>query len=113
MGGLFDRLQDELDDRDQPNGLSVADLLDLPADLAAVIKKIIRKNGMKLADIAAALSQAPDQTEELLENLVEKGFVRRLEVNREFWYKVRFGRKTKKSTGQSVWDALNRLIDRD
>ena len=54
MAGLFDRLQDEIDSQDQP-GISPIDLLELPSALAKVVREIIRKNGMKLADIATTL----------------------------------------------------------
>lgn len=111
MAGLFDRLQDELDSREQPGGLSPIDLLDLPPKLGAVIQKIIRKNGMKLDEIAAALDQSPAETQEALDELVGKGFVRRIEVKDELWYKAKFGRKADKTLHQSVWSALDGLIE--
>ena len=72
MGGLFDRLQDEIDSREQPGGLSPIDLLDMSPALAAVIQQIIRKNGMKLDQIATALNQSPEETQQSLDELVEK-----------------------------------------
>ena len=111
MAGLFDRLQDELASREQPGGLSPIDLLDLPPKLSAVIQKIVRKNGMKLDEIAAALEQSLDETQKALDELVGKGFVRRIEVKGELWYKAKFGRKADKTLHQSVWSALDGLIE--
>lgn len=113
MAGLFDRLQDELDSREQSDGLSPIDLLDLPPKLTAVIQQIVRKNGMKLDEIAAALEQNVDETQETLDELVGKGFVRRIEVKGELWYKAKFGRKADKIVHQSVWSALDGLIEEE
>ena len=113
MAGLFDRLQDEINSREQPGGLSPVDLLDLPPTLANIIKKIIRKNGMKLGEIAAALDQSPEETRQALDELVDKGYVRRVEVKQEFWYKAHFGRKADKTLNQSVWSALDQVIEEE
>lgn len=113
MAGLFDRLQDEIDSREKPEGLSPIDLLDLPPTLASVIQKIIRKNGMKLEEIATALDQSPEETQKALDELVDQGYVRRVEVKQELWYKARFGRKADKTLHQSVWSALDGLIEEE
>jgi DNA-binding MarR family transcriptional regulator len=111
MGGLFDRLQDEIDSRDKPGGLSPIDLLDMSPALAAVIQQIIRKNGMRLDQIAATLDQSPQETQKILDELVKKGFVRRVEVKEELWYKAHFGRKADKTLHQSVWAALDNVVE--
>ncbi len=110
MAGLFDRLQDELDSREQQGGLSPIDLLDLPPTLATIIQKIVRKNGLRLTDIAAELEQSPEDTRKVLDELVEKGYIRRVEVKNELWYKAHFGRKADKVLHDSVWSALDSMI---
>jgi len=111
MGGLFDRLQDEIDSREQPGGLSPIDLLDMSPALAAVIQQIIRKNGMRLDQVAAALDQSPQETQKVLDELVKKGFVRQVEVKEEIWYKAHFGRKADKTLHDSVWAALDNIVE--
>jgi hypothetical protein len=113
MAGLFDRLQDEINSREEPGGLSPVDLLDMPPTLANIIKKIIRKNGMKLSEIAAALSQTPEETQLALDELVAKGYVRQVEVKQEIWYKAHFGRKADKTLNQSVWAALDKVVEEE
>lgn len=113
MAGLFDRLQDEIDSREQGGGLTPIDLLDMPPTLAAIIKQIIRKNGMKLTEIAAALNQTPEDTQKALDEMVDKGYVRRIEVKNEFWYKAHFGRKADKKLHHSVWSALDQVIEEE
>jgi DNA-binding MarR family transcriptional regulator len=113
MAGLFNRLQDEIDSREQQEGISPIDLLDLPPALATIIQQIVRKNGMKLADIAKALNQSPDETQKALDDLVGKGYVRRVEVKEDIWYKAFFRRKADKPIGSGVWSALDGLIEED
>jgi len=113
MAGLFDRLQDEINSREQPGGLSPIDLLDLPPTLASVIQKIIRKNGMKLEEIATALDQSPEETQRVLDQLVDKSYIRRVEVKHELWYKAYFGRKADKTLHRSVWSALDGLVGKE
>ena len=108
--GLFNRLQDEIEARDSGEGLSPIDLLDMPDAMASVINKIIRKNGMRLEDIAAELGQSPAETQSVLGELVAKGFVRRIEVKNEVWYKAQFGRKADKVLSLSIWSSLDDVM---
>ena len=79
---------------------------------ASVIKKIIRRNGMKLADIAQELGQSPQATRKMLDDLVEKGYVRRVEVKKEFWYKAQFARRRGRLTSD-FWSNLDDAVDKD
>lgn len=112
MAGLFDRLQDEINARDKNEGLSPIDLLDMPEALAGVINHIIRKNGMKLEDIAEELGQPVAETQTMLDELVQKGYIRRVEVrDEEIWYKAQFGRKADKALSMSIWSALDGVVE--
>jgi predicted ArsR family transcriptional regulator len=111
MGSLFDRLQHEIDAREQQTGLSPADLLDMPPTLAAVIKQIVRRNGMKLADIAETLGQPPAQTRQTLDKLVNKGLVRQVEVKDEVWYKAHFAHRRSRTLSQNLWSSLDDAVD--
>ena len=111
MSGLFNRLQDEIDSREQQKGLSPTDLLDMPSELAAVVQKIIRQNGIRLVDLAESLELSQQQTQSLLTDLIQKGYVRQIEVQDEVWYKAYFKRKEGKSGVHSVWSALDKLLE--
>ncbi len=112
MGSLFDRLQDEIEAREKQEGISPADLLDMPPALASVIKKIIRRNGMKLSEVAEALEQPPEDVQQTLNELVEKGYVRQLEVKNEVWYKAQFARKRSRLTSD-FWSNLDGAVEQD
>jgi hypothetical protein len=109
--GLFDRLQDEIDARGRQEGLSPIDLLDLPQGLATIAKKIVRKNGMSLTEIAEDMGQTPTEAQAVLDELVAKGLIRRAEVNEEIWYKAHFARKADKKLSLGVWSALDNILD--
>lgn len=113
MAGLFNRLQDEIEARDSQTGLSPIDLLDMPETLAAVINKIIRRNGMKLEDIAEELGQSPGQTKATLDELVKKGYARRVEVQEEIWYKAQFARKADKTLSSTIWSSLDEVVEEE
>ena len=112
MGSLFDRLQDEIEAREKQEGISPADLLDFPPALASVIKQIIRRNGMRLTEIAEALDQPPEEVQQTLDELVAKGYVRQIEVKKEIWYKAQFARKRSR-LASDVWSALDGAVETD
>jgi hypothetical protein len=111
MTGLYRRLQDEIEARNENKGLSPIDLLDMPEALAAVINKIIRRNGMKLEEIASELNQPVEETKASLDELVKKGLARRIEVKEEIWYKAQFARKADKVLSSNIWSALDGFVD--
>lgn len=110
--GLFDRLQDEIDARGRQEGLSPIDLLDLPPGLATIAKKkIVRRNGLSLTEIATEMGQTPEEAQAVLDELVSKGLIRKVEVSGEIWYKAHFARKADKKLSTGVWNALDNLLD--
>jgi DNA-binding MarR family transcriptional regulator len=111
MSSLFDRLQEEIEFRDAQPGLTPTDLLELPPAIAEILQRIIRRNGMPLADIAAELKQPAGKVAELLDKLVAKGYIRRTEIENVIWYKAHFKRKPGKSGASTVWEQLGNLID--
>jgi predicted DNA-binding transcriptional regulator len=113
MSGLFNRLQDEIEARGRSEGLSPIDLLDLPAEVANITKKIVRKNGMNLTEIAAEMGETLETARAKLDELVQRGLMRRVEVQSEIWYKAHFARKPDKKISQGVWSVLDDLLDQE
>jgi hypothetical protein len=113
MGSLFDRLQGEIEDREQPGGLSPIDLLDMPPALAAVVKQIVRRNGMKLTEISESLGESLENTRQTLNELIQKGYVRQVEVKGDSWYKAHFAQKRNRTVSQTLWTALDGIVEQD
>ena len=111
---LFDLVQKELHELEQHDMFSSVDLLDLPPALATFIGDITYKNGMSLTEISAEFHQTPETTKELLDMLVDKGYLRQGEVKQEVVYKTNFTRKTRKPSGSdSVQSVLDRIIEEE
>jgi len=113
MSDLFNRLQDEIDAQDQPGGLSPIDLLDLPSAISRIIKDMIRRNGMKLTEIAKSLEKSPQEAQRMLDELLQKGYLRQVKVKEEIWYKVRFAQKRNRTVSSSLWKALDEVVESD
>jgi predicted HTH transcriptional regulator len=111
MTGLFNRLQDEIDARNQQDGLSPIDLLDMPDALASIINIIIRNNGATQAEIANLLGQSAETTGSMLAQLVAKGYVREVAVRNKVWYKASFGRKADNAGTSGLWSMLDELTE--
>ena len=107
MTGLFI----QPDGRAFSKGLSPIDLLDIPEPLSPVLNQVIRRNGMKLEDIAAELGEPIANTRKMLDELTKKGYVQREVLNSEIWYKAQFGRKADKVLSQSIWAALDGVVE--
>ena len=113
MAGGFERSQDEAGGQDQNDGLSPIDLLNIPEGLASVVNRIIRRNGMRLEDIAKDMGKPRVEARKLLDELAVRGYVRQVEINSEIWYKAQFGRKADKALSQTIWSALDQVADEE
>lgn len=107
--GLFERLQDEIKARGDTGGLSPIDLLDLPESVAAIVNAIVRNNGLQLDKISELVKLPESQTQKLLDDLVDKGFVRKVRVKDKTWYKAQFKRKAEGGNRTGIWSILDEI----
>ena len=61
MAGLFDRLQNELDDRDKEGGITALDLADLPAPLRKLMRLMLRKIELDTPSLRQAVDAMPEK----------------------------------------------------
>lgn len=111
MAGLFDRLQSELGDRQERPGLDPAGLLALPSGQRRAANILMRQGEMSLARIARTLELTPDETQSLLDELVEQGYVRRFQRKGEPRYRVILARKRGRHLPVNIWDALESKVE--
>jgi len=88
-------------------GISAFGLLEMPPVMTNIIKIIVRKNGLKLPEIAAALNQVPQDTQKILDEMVAKGYIQQVQNKKEVLYKARFGRKADRTLSSDIWSALD------
>jgi DNA-binding MarR family transcriptional regulator len=110
MSEVLEQLNDAVDALPAQDGLSPSGLLELPSELANIIRQLVRSNGMSLSEIAITLNHAPEGIRRILDTLVEKGYIRRIKIQQEFWYKARFKRKADKISSPERGQ-VNSLLD--
>ncbi len=74
--GLFDRLQDEIEHREEQVGISPADLLDMSPELQRLVRTMSRHGAMTLDEVSSQVALPADEARSLLDGLVEKGHAR-------------------------------------
>jgi hypothetical protein len=106
MAGLLARLRSEIETRQQVDGVTAADLLELSPELCDLIRTIARGREMDLAEIAAELGARPEEARDLLDAMVEKGYLQVLEADGKRRYKASFIHTQQISAPSEVWHAL-------
>ena len=86
---------------------SPTDLLNMPDDISAIVRALIRKNGMTAAEISSELDMPPEQAQEKLNDLVKQGTLRAITENGIVVYKVSYQKKSARKTS----DRLLRLLE--
>jgi DNA-binding MarR family transcriptional regulator len=97
MSEVYEQLLDELNSQDVQEGFSSVDLLKLPPNLASLIGKMMRHNGMTLEELAVEVHQSPEAASKLVDKLMEKGYVRQIMREDKAVYKTKFTSKPRKS----------------
>jgi len=111
MTDIFDRLQQEIDDRERQEGMSTLDLLDMPAELSRIVVALARKGQMPVEDLAADVEMPVDELEPLMDALVDKGMVRGYDIGDRRLYRTYFGRRRGREAQSDIWSALQERTD--
>jgi len=104
--GLFGRLQEELDARDKAAGLSMADILSLPDPLRRLMSWLIRQENAGLPEVAAYLGEDEAKARTMIRELIDKGFVRELQIEGKLHYRVRLAARRTAQMSADLWEAL-------
>jgi len=104
--GIFKHIQAEIDGREKREGITPADLLDLSPPLRRLMVRITREGEMALEVAAEQLGASLAHTREMLNALVEKGYLDREEREQGWVYETRFGRKRGRDIPPGIWSAL-------
>ncbi len=109
--GLFNRLQGELDAREQSPGLRMSDLLTLPEPQCGLLNWMLRQVQVGLGEVAAFLQRDEDGARALLADLREQGFVREIEMRGATTYRVRLAPKRGRAVPADLWQALEDKVE--
>lgn len=105
--GLLRRLEQELQAHEKVAGLTMADVLALPDTLRTLINWMLRQNQVSLDEVMVQLGQDQARTQSTIDALVDKGFVRPVEIQGETNYKVQMAPQAKRSVPSNSWQALD------
>lgn len=107
--GIFDSIGKKVEARQQ--GIKVSDLLSLPKAHRTLMNRIIREKEITLTKAAEVLQESPETACEILDSLVENGYLKRIEQQGESVYTVYYGRTNPKDIPGSLWAALGEKVE--
>lgn len=105
--GLYNRLQGELEAREQSLGLQMSDLLALAEPECGLLNWMIRQGQVTFADVAARLGKEEAQVRQILDGLLQKGYIREIEMRAAKTYCVRLAPKRGRELPSDLWKALD------
>jgi hypothetical protein len=108
--GIFDRIDKKIASREE--GIRISDLLDLPPAMRKLMNRIVREEEVTVEAAAAHLGESPDKARQMLETLVEKGYLQCEKTRTGPVYRVHYGRTNPKDVPGSVWFALDKKIEK-
>ncbi len=109
--GLFGRLQGELDAREKSPGLSMGDILELEEPLSGLVNWMMRQQQVSLEGIQGFLKQDQATAQKLLQELIDKGFVREIEKGGVTYYRIRLAPKKAGRLSEGLWNALDKKVE--
>jgi len=109
--GLFGRLQQELEAREKVAGLTMADILQLPAAESELVNWLVRSGEVSWSGVVARVGEVA-RAQSLLTTLIAKGFVREQEGVGEATYSVRLAPRRKRELPANIWDVLTGKLEK-
>jgi hypothetical protein len=106
---MFEFLHHDLEQRAELQGISMADVLDLPEPLSTAIKRMVRGRSVLLSEFAADLGLSIDEARALGAILAEKGYLIYAERKHsdEEIYRARFARVQGRNLPVAIWESLD------
>ena len=104
--GIFDHIQNEIDAREKREGITPADLLDLPVELRRLMNRVTREGGSTAQAAAEHLEMDAGKVHDMLEGLAAKGYLEREKVENAWVYRPRFAHKRGRKLPVGIWSAL-------
>jgi len=91
-------------------GLQMADVLVLPDSLRRLINWMMRQGEVSLTDVAAHIGQDEKVAHTMLEELMEQGFVREIEVRDEIHYRPQLALRQGRQLPDEIWQSLGEEV---
>ncbi len=120
MTGVFDRLQNKIEDKREDGGITALDLVDLPPSLRNIMRLMLRRLKMSYLDLCEAVDAMPEkqrlshqQLESALNTLTRQFWLIRLGEGERATYKVNLRRKEGSKLTNNIWASLGTKIEEE
>ena len=114
MAGIFDRLQDEIEDKQGTGGITALDMAELSPALRRIVRLLLRETQMNYLHLRDAMDTLPvDQRLShadlnlALNTLTQQYWLRRIGNDEHAIYKVNLRRRSGSSLPSGVWSTLD------
>ncbi|HYH12420.1 MAG TPA: hypothetical protein VD789_08720 [Thermomicrobiales bacterium] len=95
--------------RKRASGGSMADVLELSSPLRELVTWMMRRDRCDLSDVAAYLEEDESRARRLVDDLVDRGFVTRVEASGGERYQARPDIRSQRRLPPNLWRALDDL----
>jgi DNA-binding IclR family transcriptional regulator len=92
--------------KEKPEGMRTTDLLEFPKQQMQLVRYITRQGEATLEAAAEHLGETPANTQHMLDALVEKGYLERVEKKGNWIYRMSFAHKGARKLPPGIWCAL-------
>lgn len=114
MPGVFDRLNKEIENKQQEGGITPLDLADLPPALRKIMRLMLRELQMSYPRLCEAMDSMPeaerlsrDDLHEALSTLTQQAWLIRIGQGEKAIYKVNLRRRAGSTLTAGIWSSLD------
>ena len=118
MTGLFDKLQNELENREDEGGISLLDLAELPSQLRKIMRFMLREVEVTFEHLWKHAESLPetekmtrDELSGAIKTLTKQGWLVSMGEKDNAKYRVNLRRKPGSNRADSIWAALDEIIE--
>lgn len=118
MPGVFDRLQNKIDDKREEGGITALDLADLSPSLRDIMRLMLRRLKMTYPEICVAVDKMPekqrmshDEVKRSLDTLVKQFWLIRFGEGDTATYQVNLRHKAGSDLEKNIWASLGTKIE--
>jgi DNA-binding IclR family transcriptional regulator len=87
-------------------GMRTTDLLEFPRQQMQLVRYITRQGEATLEEAAEHLGETPADAQQMLDALIEMGYLERAEKKGDWVYRMHFARKSARGLPPGIWNAL-------
>jgi len=109
--GIFERLRDEVADREKQEAISPLDLLELPEALRRLMQRIIRRGKTTARELAEEMGSSEAEADSMLRSLAGKGYLALVPGGTPPSYKAVVGQRRERALPTGIWEALSKKIE--